>query len=284
MNICVITDNKDSYSSKRFLEEARNNKINLAFFSWQDIFLDDREIFLCKKIPLKKFDAVILRSSNNSITPAALIVEYCQHEKIRLLNAVFYLRYQLVNKLRQQILFQTNKVPCLKTLYGEKINFLFLKKKFGIPFIAKLANGSLGKQVFKIISKKDFDDFINQREIDKKLYLFQKFYPISADYRVFIIGEKIFGPMKRIAPKGEWKTNSYGSTHERAEKEKLPIQLAKTFLKKTGIEFAGLDILIDSDGKARLIEINTMACFKVFEKVFPEVNIAKEVIGLLKQN
>lgn len=88
--------------------------------------------------------------------------------------------------------------------------------------------------------------------------------------------------MKRIAPKGEWKTNARGTKHKRAEQEKRVLKFAKKITEKTNLEFAGLDILIDSTGKPRLIEINTMACFKIFDKLYPEINIAKKTIALLR--
>jgi ribosomal protein S6--L-glutamate ligase len=284
MRICIITDNKKSYASKKFLQEARLKNIAVTTTPRKAITLSELGLLLNKKIPLTKFDAVILRSSKNALLPGILITEYCKHNGVRLLNETFYLRYQTVNKLRQQLLFQTKKLPHLKTLYGENISFSLLKKEFGVPFVAKFSIGSLGRQVFKVTSKIALEQIIKKQKDEKQLCLFQKFYPAGIDYRVFIVGEKIFGPMKRFAPAGEWKTNIPGSKHARAEKEKKATNLARLFLKKTGIEFAGLDILIDSSGKARLIEINTMACFEVFEKIFPEINIAKETIALLEKS
>lgn len=282
MHICVITDNTASYSSIRLFEEARAANAKMTFVPWKNIFFNKEGLLLCAKTPLKKFDAVILRSSVTSLTPSILIVEYCKHHNIRLLNEKFYFRYQTVNKLRQQLIFQIKKIPCLKTFYGENVSFSFLKKEFGLPFIAKLATGSLGKQVFKISSNKKFESFFRQQKDDKQLCLFQKFYPIDADYRVFIIGKKVFGIVKRIAPRGEWKTNMRGARHERAEKKEQLLNLARSVAKKTGIEFAGVDILIDSAGKPRVIEINTMATFKVFDEVYPEINVAREVIAQFK--
>jgi len=282
MHICVITDNATSHSSKRFLKEARFNNIEMTFVPWKDVFLNKAGVLLCAKMPLKNFDALILRSSVTSLTPSILVVEYCKYYNIRLLNEKFYFRYQTVNKLRQQIIFQMEKIPCLKIFYGENVSFSFLRKELGLPFIAKLATGSLGKQVFKISSKKEFESFFRQQKADKQLCLFQKFYRIDADYRVFIVGKRVFGPVKRIAPKGEWKTNARGAKHERAEKQERVLALAMSIAKKTGIEFAGVDILIDSANKPRVIEINTMADFRVFDEVYPEINIAKKTISLLE--
>lgn len=284
MRICLITDNKKSYSTNSFLKEARLAGKDITLASWQNILFnsDKNSLILNKKIPLNKFNAVILRSSKTSLTPSSLVLDYCEHNNIRLLNKCFYLRYQSVNKLRQQVIFKIKKIPYLKTLYGENLSFGLLKKELGIPFVAKFAQGSLGKQVFKISSLKEFSNFIIKRKLDKQLYLFQKFYKTDGDYRVFIVGEKVFGPVKRIAPEGEWKTNIRGTKHKRAEQEKRVLNFAKKIIEKTSLEFAGLDILIDSTGKPRLIEINTMACFKIFDKIYPEINIAKKTIALFR--
>jgi RimK family alpha-L-glutamate ligase len=284
MRICKITDKNNSYASKRFLRETSFGKTEIILASRKNFLFDStkEKLFLNKKIPLENFDAVILRSPEFSLMPGNFIVDYCEHKKIRLLNKKFYLRFQTINKLRQQLLFQMFNIPSLKTVYDETASFISLKTKLGLPFVAKLVNGSLGKQVFKITSKKEFSKFIQKREKDKEAYLFQKFYKTDGDYRVFVIGKEVFGPVKRIAPRGDWRSNVNGAAHERAEGKKQVLRLAKNLLKKTGIEFAGIDVLIDQRGAARLIEINTMAQFKVFEEVFPEINIAQKTIELLR--
>jgi len=285
MHICKITDKNNSYASKRFRQEASSNKTNITFASRNNFIYDSakRKLLLDKKIPLEKFDAVVLRCPEFSLMPANFIVDYCELKKIRLLNKEFYLRFQSVNKLRQQLLFQMFGISCLETIYDETASFAFLKTRLGLPFVAKLANGSWGKQVFKISSKKEFVRFIADRKIDKQFYLFQKFYVTDGDYRVFIVGKEVLGPVKRMAPKGEWRSNAKGSFHKRVGKKAQIIKLAEEVLKKTRLEFAGLDILIDEKGKARLIEMNTMAEFKVFEDVFPEISIAKKTIDWLRK-
>ncbi|MEK9151705.1 MAG: hypothetical protein AAB547_03680 [Patescibacteria group bacterium] len=283
MRICIIIDDASAYSSKRFSEEAARVGHELSFVSWKDLVFDGGKntISTGRGTLLDSFDAAVLRSSVNSITPLSLVAEYCKNKDVPLLNDRLYLRLQNTNKLRQQILFQTNDIPCLETFYGERLAFPAVKKRLGVPFVAKIANGSLGKQVFKIRSQKEFLRFTKTRERDRQLYIFQKYYRISGDYRVFIIGENVFGPVKRTAPKGEWRTNVWGAKHERAGNETRVLALASSVGKKLDIDFAGIDILIDVSGQARVIEINTMAQFKVFENVFPEINVVGEILKLL---
>lgn len=284
MRICIITDNK-KYNSNKFAEEAALSGDEVFFATWKDISLTDKraKIFLKGKIPLSKFDAVILRSANKSLTPLSIILDYCLNNNIRLLNKDFYLRYQSTNKLRQQLIFQQENIPCLKTFYGESLSYNLVKKELGLPFVAKNANGSLGKKVFKINSKMEFKEFINKSRRKKRLFLFQKFYHTNGDYRIFIIGKDVFGPIKRTAAKGEWRTNIHGAKHERACDKNNLLKTAEEFIKKTGLEFAGVDLLIDKSGKPRVIEINTMAGFKIFDEVYPEVNVAKKTITLLRK-
>ena len=285
MRICIIIDDISAYSSKRFSEEAEQSGHELAFVSWKDLVFDGGEntISINQGILLDTFGAVILRGSADSITPLSLVAEYCKNKAIPLLNDQLYVRLQNTNKLRQQILFQANDIPCLETLYGEKLAFAAVKKRLGVPFIAKIANGSLGKQVFKIRSREEFLQFTETRSADHQLYIFQKYYEISGDYRVFVIGKDVFGSVKRIAPKGEWRTNVRGAKHERTENETQVLALAASVGEKLAIDFAGIDILIDASGQARVIEINTMAQFKVFESVFPEINVVGKTLELLEK-
>ena len=283
MHICIITDNPSAYSAKRFLEEALLAGHKITFASWSEIVFNGRKntISINQKTLLDSYGAIILRSSVRSLTPLSLVAEYCKAKNIPLLNDQLYMRLQNTNKLRQQILFQIENIPCLETLYGENLTFLEVEKKFRLPFVAKIANGSLGKQVFKIHTQEEFLRFVRARKKDRQLYLFQKYYKISGDYRVFIIGENVFGAVKRIAPQGEWKTNMRGAKHARAAGQPQVMGLAKLIRKKLSIDFAGVDILIDASGRARLIEINTMAQFKVFENIFPKINVVQKTLAVL---
>lgn len=285
MHICIIADDVSVYSKKRFLKEAAKAGHTLSFVSWKRLtFNGERDTLSTgKNVLLEDFDVVILRSSADAITPLHLVVEYCKDKKICLLNSTLYDRLKHTNKLNQQVVFRAHNIPCLETLYGERLNFSSIKGSLGLPFVAKIAIGSHGKQVFKIRSSQEFSQFTEDRKQDRQLYLFQKYHKISGDYRVFVIGKNVFGAVKRIAPKGEWRTNVRGSLHERAEGEKRVMVLARSIGEKLGVDFAGLDILIDSTGKARVIEINTTAQFHVFEKIFPEINIVEKTLELLKQ-
>lgn len=283
-NICLLSEDQDSYAPRRFQEEASSLGLNITFTRWSDLYYDSEQgkIFTQNDSPLESFSGIILRGDNTSLTPLNLITSYCRHNDIPLLNEHFYFKNQTTNKLRQAILFQSEDIASLRTIYGEHLDFSFLKENLGLPFVAKLTHGSLGLQVFKIESKGDFLAFLEQRRIDKEQYLFQRYYPIQSDYRVMIIGDESFGAVRRIPRKGEWKTNLSGSTHERAEEMADVLFLAQSLGKKTRLEFAGVDILIDSLGNARVIEINTMAQFKVFEKVFPEINVARKTLLFLQ--
>ena len=48
MRICVITDDKNSYSSKEFLKESKLHGIKLFFAKWSDVVFnsDKNNIFL----------------------------------------------------------------------------------------------------------------------------------------------------------------------------------------------------------------------------------------------
>lgn len=282
--ICILTENQNSYASQRFQKEAADAGLIAVCIRWSELRYESEngELLTRNNISFKDFDGAILRGDSTSITPLNLITGYLRQNHIPFINDVFYSKNQTVNKLRQSLLFQSKDIPSLQTIYGEQLSLSFLQKSLGLPFIAKLIRGSLGLQVFKITSKEDFSFFLSCRRTDKEPYLFQKYYPIQYDYRVMIVGNEVLGAVKRTPKNGEWRTNLHGSHHERAENMEAALLLAKSLREKTDIEYAGVDILIDDAGHARIIEINTMAQFKVFEKVFPEFNIAQKTLALLR--
>ena len=88
--------------------------------------------------------------------------------------------------------------------------------------------------------------------------------------------------MKRSANKGEWRTNfSLGGNVEKNESNKEMEKIALKTAKKMGFDYLGIDILKNKN-KVHIIETNSLPQFGGFEKAFPEVNVAKEIIQLVE--
>jgi len=78
------------------------------------------------------------------------------------------------------------------------------------------------------------------------------------DYRVFVVGDRVIGAMKRIS--SSWKTNiAQGASGVRVEESEAPevFQIAIKAVKTLGLDYAGVDVAYDlNTGKHYILEVN----------------------------
>lgn len=296
MKICVISYSQNAHAPKRLIEEGRKRGHEMYLAIWEETYLDiqsNKIYFGDKNISLDQFDAIIPRSDRYKIELRGktvvrhldsifrLIIQRSKKNNIFFLNSNYFSDYQSLDKISQQYFFSENGLPGIETYFFTHVSAL--KNPTDIikfPLIAKMAQGSAGKSVFKLENKKELSDFIKERNVDGNLFLFQKYYPINFDYRVLVVGKKVLGIMKRSAQKGEWRTNfSLGGKVERCERNKKIEKIALETARKMGFDYLGIDIL-ETNGDFRIIETNSLPQFKGFEKAFPEINVAEELIKL----
>lgn len=300
MKICIISVSKNDYAPKRFYEEGLKRGHEMHLTTWLDLYTDVKKGVLYigdKKKNLAYFDAIIPRSphfktkvgdkviSKRLTTIFKLIIEYTKDKKIFLLNDKFFSNYQSLDKLAQQYFLFKNNLSGIPSLHFSQLSKLSSKNKFAFPVVAKVAQGSLGTGVFKLENKKELEEFIDKNDKTGTFYLIQKYYPIDCDYRILVLGKKALGVMKRIPKKGEWRTNvSQGGSAQKADqKESAKIEkLAEVVAKKMSFDYVGVDILKHKN-QLHVIEVNSLAQFRGFEKAFPDVNVAEKLIKLIEK-
>lgn len=128
-----------------------------------------------------------------------------------------------------------------------------IQKDISFPCIAKPVVGSQGKGVRLIKDYPEALDFFHSLTED---YLFQEYLPLQADYRVFVVGKKILGTMKRFVAPNDVRSNvSIGAKTEASlatpEMERVALQAAAAF----GYDISGVDIAIIGD-KHYVLEVN----------------------------
>ncbi|OGI21577.1 MAG: hypothetical protein A3J06_00895 [Candidatus Moranbacteria bacterium RIFCSPLOWO2_02_FULL_48_19] len=297
MKICIISVNKSDYAPRRFFEEGKKRGHQMYLTTWASLVfkLDEDGFYLGdgnKKID--EFDAIIPRSPSFSLknkrgitsyrlgTLLKLIIEHAKNKKIFVLNSKFFESYQSLDKLAQQFFLLKNNIPGLDSYFFSPEKSLNKKNILLFPFIVKTTQGSLGKGVYKINSPRELKACITKSRKNKTSLLFQRYYPIIYDYRVLIVKNRPLGAMRRSSSGKEWRTNvSLGGKVDCAPKaeEKKLYALAKKTAQAMGLDYAGIDILKDGDS-FRVIEINALAQFRGFEKLYTNINVAREVLKL----
>lgn len=153
---------------------------------------------------------------------------------------------------------------------------------FNFPVILKISEGRQGKGVFKIDNIDDLKSKTKELLIESPSVIIREFIPNDGDIRVFTVGYKAIGAMKRTPTKeGEFRSNiSQGGIGENYDLSQSPEvkAIAEKLSDLTRTEIAGVDIMINKEtGKPYILEINPGPQFTGFEK-YTGINAAEEII------
>lgn len=181
-----------------------------------------------------------------------------------------------------QILSNANiAVPTTMLVHFPITNNL-IATQIGFPCVIKVLVGSFGEGVYLCHSEQEYHkliEFLKNLDNEKKL-LVQEFLndQPGEDLRVFVVGDKVLGAMKRTAPVGDFRANiTIGGKGEpypvNAEIETIALATAKSL----GLEIAGVDLLFDHRG-FRVCEANSNPGFNGFD-FYCKTDIASEIVN-----
>lgn len=147
-------------------------------------------------------------------------------------------------------------------------------QKLGFPLVAKYCYGSLGAGVFLIKNKKELFNFENENKL--KPHFYQQFIGHGGeDIRVIVIGGRYVCAMRRSNLKDFRSNIELGGKGENYYADENLIALCESVAKILKLDYCGIDVLTDTDGKRYICEVNSNAFFAAAERVCG-VNIAKK--------
>ena len=147
------------------------------------------------------------------------------------------------------------------------------------PLVLKPLFGSQGKGLRLV---RDPEDLPAPEEIAGVYYL-QRYLPAAAgdfrDYRLFVLKGRVIAAMMRRAP--TWITNvKRGGTPCGFERDPRMERLAVAAAQAVGVKFAGVDILVGTQGEPTVLEVNSMPAWSGLQKV-SRIDIAGAVAAEL---
>ncbi|MBE5959901.1 MAG: RimK family alpha-L-glutamate ligase [Lachnospiraceae bacterium] len=165
--------------------------------------------------------------------------------------------------------------------YGNYDFLTQVEERLGFPMVVKECFGSFGAQVYLV---KDSEELLGKvKEIGTKPMLFQKFMKSSAgkDVRIQVVGNQVVTSMYRYSVNGDFRANITNGGHMKAyDPDEWEKDLAIRCVKAIGLDFAGVDLLFDENGKAIVCEVNSNAHFKnIFDCT--GVNTAEHMIDYI---
>ncbi|WP_018296390.1 ATP-grasp domain-containing protein [Corynebacterium lubricantis] len=132
----------------------------------------------------------------------------------------------------------------------------------GLPLVAKESFGSFGAQVHLMHSREDLVAWLDQ--LGNRAGLLQKFVEAAAgrDLRLQVVGSEVVSTIERTAADGEFRANlTHGGTARTITPTEAQREAALKASAHLGLDFAGVDLLIDADGTPVVCEVNSNAHF-----------------------
>jgi ribosomal protein S6--L-glutamate ligase len=212
-----------------------------------------------ERIKAKDIDAVVSRIGSGLNHGASILRHlnenlniYCPQTADGLLTAA--------DKLKTTQKLSFNGLRCPSTVYAKSplhIDFL-LSKVGGLPAVAKLLHGSQGVGVSILETPLATNTALEsywKSDIDIKI---QSFIDAGGkDIRAIVVGDKVVSSMERTANKGDFRANiSKSGTGRKIELSNEDKDICVRASKAVGLQFSGVDIMKDKDGKTYVIEIN----------------------------
>jgi RimK family alpha-L-glutamate ligase len=269
-----------SENTKDLFEAAEKAGCDFAGASMEDLvfFYDKKKkkfqvLFEGKDICL--YDIFIFRSYSKNLPEARTLAAHLASKGKLVVDEILTREY-LPGKLFEASILAKNGLAHLQTLQALKKNIWAENlKKLQFPIIIKPISGSQGRDVQKIDKLEDALNFFQE---NPKGFLAQEYLPIDGDIRVFVVGGKALGAMKRYVVKGDVRSNaSVGAKTEKIVLTKELEEIALAAVCSKGLDVAGVDI-IEHAGEKYVLEINSAPQWQAF-KGATGINPAKEIVA-----
>ena len=222
------------------------------------------------------------------------LAQMIENKGIRLFNS-----YKSIDvcsdKAQTYITLIKHGVPVPKTMFAPlsymkddkytEDDYSGIEKNFSYPMIVKECYGSKGLTVHLVNNRCELESVLE--ELKNKPFLLQEYLGLykGVDIRVIVIGGKVVSAIKR-ENKNDFRSNvALGGVGEKIELNKDYKTLAEKVATLLGLDYCGVDILIDNNNNPVICEVNSNAFFEETEKA-TGINIAslyaKHIINSIK--
>ncbi len=204
-------------------------------------------------------DSLYRITNSRHNTAASVIEKFLLRPQV----ATFYHSYQraLTRGQESSLLHLKTSLPLPETIPAITTNRHTLKKYVdrvgGFPLIIKVAGGSHGKGVIKIDSLSSLYSVVDFLHDKKRRLSMRRFIDVTSSARLIVIGDKAVASIEYTAPAGDFRSNATLRPSVRPRQYSAAINsLAVQAVRTTGVDFGGVDILIDRAGRPYITEVN----------------------------
>lgn len=272
MNIGIITAEGYDYPPTKRLVEAADEKghriiVVDPIYVWPVLVSGSPD--LEGEFDISMLDVVLPRQGATVNDSSLKLVPHLHHMGVPLVNKLDAIRLAKDQFLTLQAL-SAFQIPIPDTGFINAYEGFqsVLDRLDGYPVVLKPVSGRVGEGVFWVNNDHKARLILHNNLETGKGMLVQRFIPPEnrLDIRVLVIGGKVAGAMKLKPVPGDFRSN-FHLTQKSWPVELLP-EWEKIALKATaalGLEIAGVDLIVDADGKVCVIELNYSPGFSGLE-------------------
>ncbi len=277
-NLIIASLNPNLYTTKRLIEEGKKQKHSVLYLNpYQHQILPKEE---------DKNGLYLHRTTGTNYDDFDLVVTK-HHENLGMkisnpYNALGTFR----SKDLQSLFFNQYDLPAITTLLYRGTMTEELEAaiaKLGGQYILKMNRGNQGIGVNFLEGQKSLQSVLETFHAMKdQRFLIQPYIPHKKEWRLFILKGEILACIEKTIAKDDFRGNAKRSNGKILKK--LPKDLEsiaqKAFL-HSGLDYAGLDLLLSEKGGIKILEVNPIPGFEQAEEL-SGINIARELIVKLQ--
>jgi len=273
MNIGIVTVRDETYHPTRRLTEAagsRGHRVMLIhpYRRWP-VIAGGTPMIAGNKFG-ERPDVVLPRQGAQIGRSCMVLLSHLRLMGIPLVNGPEAIRLASNQFLTLQALAAAG-IPVPDTLY---INAAGGRHRAGdhlgdFPVVVKEISGRQGSGVSLAKSDAELNRVVRTRLQETRGLLLQKFIPTAGrrDIRALVIGGRVAGAMLLRPPAGDFRANFHlGANAAVRTLTDLETGFAVAAARAVGLDIAGVDLIVDAQGRIYVIEVNYAPGFKGLEQ------------------
>lgn len=289
MNIIVLSRNPALYSTQSLLRAGRERGhfMRVLDHMYCDLIIESGKMKMYYDgYPVEGVHAVIPRIGASVTELGASVIRQFEGMKVyTTLESDSLLKAR--DKLIALQLLARENIPVPRTIFTNYTEDLdgFLNFMDEYPVIIKWIKSTHGIGVVKADTKETAVSILEAFLRMKGRSIAQQFIKEAegVDVRAFVVGGKVVAAMKRMAQKGEFRSNLHRGGHAEIvrltpEENRICIQAARVL----GLNIAGVDFLRSKEGPL-VIEVNASPGLEGIETT-TNVRVAREIITFVERN
>lgn len=286
MKLCILVGTPNTFETQHILQAALDSGHSAVAISIFDIYFEIKnDVFTArhKDIELLDYDVFLFRgiaSSNlgkTNLYNYLILAKYFYDNNKVVVDKKLAVNQYIASKISYSR--AKSKIPTPNTVqtFGEEMTLKYLNE-CEYPLIIKSTTGSKGRGVFLANSIEEAKKIIQENE--SKSFMFQEYIPSRFDIRVFVVGDKVLGAMRRDAAENDFRSNiaqgGSASIYDLSKDHRIA-KLALDACKAAATEIAGVDIMINEQtNNLYVLEVNRSPQFKGFFEA-TGIHVGKEI-------